>query len=177
MRLVVFIIGLFFSLNTLQADSSEIYKWTDSNGNVHYSDKPAPGAEQVNIPTGEVFSSPSKEPEENPPEEKNTPAETGYEKISIIEPADQTTIRNPQGTVSVALNLQPQLRKEDAVQVLVDGEPISPPKPATVFFLQNLTRGSHTITAQVVNSEGNILKTSDSITIFMMQPRVGMVPH
>ncbi len=35
-------------------------------------------------------------------------------------------------------------------------------------------RGSHTIAVQVVNTEGKVLITSDMVTIYMQQPRVGM---
>ena len=41
--LVIFLIPSLGTADTL-------YKWVDDQGNVHYSDKPAPGATKINIP-------------------------------------------------------------------------------------------------------------------------------
>ena len=34
-------------LTAVAAQSAVIYKWTDANGVVHYSDQPVPGAEKI----------------------------------------------------------------------------------------------------------------------------------
>ncbi len=38
-----------------QPTFAQIYKWTDSQGNVHFSDKPQPGAEKVELPSVQTY--------------------------------------------------------------------------------------------------------------------------
>ena len=156
------------------AETSQIYKWTDSNGQVHFSDKPQPGAEEIQLPKMQGYSVP-KIPATEQPSELIQPDIGHYDTIRIAQPDDQLTIRNTQGYVSVILEIKPKLKVGDKVQILVDGSPIGDPQEATVFALRDINRGSHTIAAQILDAKGQILNTSDSITIFMMPPRVGMV--
>lgn len=167
---------LFFMMGALQA---QIYKWTDSDGNVHFSDQPHQGAEQVDLPPSQTFSAPNQGGNNT-----NVPAvpptgdtERGYKVLKISQPQDQATIRNNQGYVPVIATISPELKSGDMLQILYDGEPLGDPKPTTVFALNDVKRGSHTIAVQVLDEEGNVLTTSEPITIFMHRPRVGMVPQ
>lgn len=168
-------LSLAAAANLSLADSTQIYKWTDSNGNVHFSDKPAPGAEEIKLPQIQTYSSPKQPAEsENSSAAATDEEEAAYELISIAQPNDQETIRNTEGYVPIIVDLKPMLKKGDNVQLIFDGKPLDTPQPTTTFTLQGIERGSHTIAAQVMDSQGNVLKTSDSITIYMMPPRVGM---
>lgn len=40
---------LFVALLSLPLESAEIYRWVDSQGNVHFDARPRPGAEQVEV--------------------------------------------------------------------------------------------------------------------------------
>lgn len=154
---------------------AEIYKWTDSSGNVHFTDEPRPGAEQIELPPAQLFSSPPPPPQKPSPLPELTGDAPKYN-IEIIEPKDQATIRNNQGYVSVMLHVTPELQEGDKLQMIFDGKALGEPQPSTVFALKDVNRGSHTLAAKLVNSAGKTVKTSDSITIFMQRPRVGMVP-
>ena len=169
------ILWIVMAVNSVHAQPEQIYKWTDENGSVHFSDKSHPGAEQVEIPKVQTYSSPKTPTPEKSSDSISDPDTGHYEKISIVQPEDQATIRNPQGYVSVILDLKPKLRDGDKVQVIFDGTPLAEPQAATVFALQDIKRGSHTLAAQVVDIKGNVLNTSDLVTFFMMPPRVGMV--
>jgi len=188
--------GLFFwillVINPVQA---EVYKWTDSKGIVHFSDKPHPDAEKIQLPKVQSYSSPSPvaEPADDSVSDETTtneqdsvksdvPKDTdvtkspAYKNVSIIQPADQETIRNNQGYVSVIVQLEPELKVQDKLQLLFNGVPHGEPQAATVFALTNIDRGSHTISVDVLDAKGKVLKTSNKITIYMQRPRVGMVP-
>ncbi|MCP0914010.1 MULTISPECIES: DUF4124 domain-containing protein [Legionella] len=166
---------LFFTLILLASSLfAQIYKWTDSNGNVHFSDRPHPGAKKIDLPPVQTYSPPPVADET--PEAPSTATLAPYTRIAITQPEDQATIRNNQGSIGVLVQVEPALRAGDKLQILFDGAALGQPQTTMAFELQNINRGSHTIAAQVLDAEGNVLITSESITIFMHRPRVGMVP-
>lgn len=155
---------------------AQIYKWTDGDGNVHFTDKPHPGAEKVELPEVQTFSSPPIP--KLPPEltQKDKSKAVDY-KVSIVDPPDQVTIRNTMGYVPVNVQVEPALKSGDKLQLMFDGMPLGEPQATTVFALRDINRGSHTLSVQVVNEKGKDIAKSKEITIFMQQPRVGMGRH
>lgn len=157
---------------------AEIYKWVDSNGSVHFSDTPQRGAEKINIPEAQTFSSPPPAlPSAKTVAVDNRSEKSRYRSIQIVEPENQLTIRNNQGAIAVSVQLEPDLYPGDQMQLLYDGNPLGPAQTSHLFQINNMFRGSHTISVQVINSEGKIQATSDSITVYVMRPRVNMVPN
>ena len=179
MTLRIFSLSACLMLLTIppaMGDGSTVYKWSDSNGSVIFSDKPHPGAQEIQIPNIQTYSAPKIPQAILPDDSKSEDQEITY-KVSIVQPEDQITIRNPQGYVSVILEVMPPLKNGNKVQLLVDDSPVGSPQDSTVFALQNILRGSHTIVAKVLNSKNKVLTTSDPITFYMMPPRTGMVTH
>ena len=165
---------MVIAINSVHAQTNQIYKWTDANGSVHFSDKSSPGAEEIVLPNVQTYSSPqltdqTKKSDSIPDEEA-----TNY-KISIAQPEDQATIRNPQGEISILVDLKPKLRDGDKVQMIFDDSLLGEPQASTVFALRDIKRGSHTLRVQLLDSKGMVLKTSDLTTIYMMPPRKGMI--
>lgn len=171
-------IGLSFFL-FLTSAQAEIYKWTDSNGTVHFSDVPHSGAQQVILPAQDT-SSPAKgaSPSANVPEKIIENQSQKIEKaVSISQPKAEETIRNNQGYIPVIVNVEPELAKEDLMQVLLDGQPIGKPQHTKLFALDNVLRGEHSIAVQLVDKDNNVITFSEAITVYMQRPRVGMVPQ
>ncbi len=176
MRKYCLAIGMLLATSII-AQTTLIYKWTDSSGNVHFTDKPQPGAEEIKLPAAQTYSSPQTKntsPSNGQAQQSTEEKPNHYENISIVQPSDQETIRNTQGTISVILDIKPKLMPGDNVQMIFDDSLVGQPEATTVIALQDVTRGSHTLTAQVMDSQGNILTKSAMITIYMMPPRVGM---
>lgn len=170
--------GLLIVLSLVaMVSKAEIYKWTDSSGIVHFSDKPHPGATSINLPEAPVASTASPEQTENneaPPLEKKAEAVVEYESISISQPKNEETIRNNQGYVPVITEISPDLHTGDSLQLLFDGKAIGDPQSALVFTLKDVNRGAHTLAVQVVDASQAVLATSESVTFYMQRPRVGM---
>lgn len=168
---------LFLLLLNVSSVQAQIFKWTDSNGNTHFTDRPRPGAVEINLPASQTYT-PSNQNGKNAPPEAKTGGEVdrSYRVLRITQPQDEATIRNNQGYVPVIVNIEPELKPGDKLQILYDGEPLGEPKETTVFALSDVKRGSHTISVQALDEEGNVLNTSKAITIYMHRPRVGMVP-
>ncbi|STX29012.1 Uncharacterised protein [Legionella beliardensis] len=176
--MIKIIISLLFSL-IISPLHAEIYKWTDSQGVVHFSDEPHPGAEKVTLPPIET-TAPQPKPTTPAATTNNASAAAAtheYESIVISQPKTDSTIRNNQGYVSVVVNIEPDLQPGDALQLLFDGQPIGKPQANKIFTLNNVNRGTHTIAVQVVGADGSVLEASDKISIHMQRPRVGMVPQ
>ena len=49
------VISIIMAVSPIHA---QIYKWVDSDGNVNFSDKPHPGAEEIPLPKVQTYSSP-----------------------------------------------------------------------------------------------------------------------
>ncbi|KTD82334.1 DUF4124 domain-containing protein [Legionella waltersii] len=156
---------------------SQIYKWIDSQGIVHFTDKPHEGAEKIKLPETQTYT-PPKTPEEgtteNQKKEEQPTDEEKYTTLSIIQPENEATIRNNQGYIVVAVEVNPELSAGDMVQVIFDGAPMGDPQSNLVFQLNGVYRGSHSIGVQIVTPSGAVIKTSKTIQIFMHRPRVGM---
>ncbi|KTD73105.1 DUF4124 domain-containing protein [Legionella tucsonensis] len=162
--------------------ATQIYKWTDSQGNVHFSDTPRQGAETVIIPETQSFSSPppsTQTPAQKPEqidEDDTVKLNHSYTKIAITQPKTGATIRNNQGFVVVTTEVEPDLRPGDRLQLIYDSGTLGEPQVNPVFEVNDMYRGSHTLAVQIVDADGNVIDTSEPITIYVFRPRVGMVP-
>jgi Domain of unknown function (DUF4124) len=150
---------------------AEIYKWTDSHGNVHFTDKPHKGAKEVELPAVQTFSLP-KVPQPTETKEEETIARS-YKKILITQPEDQATIRNNQGYVAVSVLLEPSLIEGDKIQLIFDGKPMGQPQTSSVFALNNVYRGTHTLAVKILNANDEQIGISQAVTFFMHRARVG----
>ncbi|MDI1351158.1 MAG: DUF4124 domain-containing protein [bacterium] len=165
------ILTLFFCTSYAQ-----IYKWTDEQGVVHFSDHPHQGSEKIKIPEVQAYSPPSPLKTEIPPiEPSSEKKDSAYQSITITQPLNESTIRNNDGYVAAAVQVLPDLIKGDNLQLLFDGAPMGEPQPNVLFQLNGIFRGKHTIAVKIVDEKGETIMTSDTITFYMFRPRVGMV--
>jgi len=154
--------------------NAEVYKWTDASGDVHFSDKPHPGAEKIDLPEVQMYSTPPIPPSIPDNKQAENDSQSVYKNLAIMQPQDQATIRNNEGHLSLIAQASPGLKPGDKFQLLYDGTTLGEPQIAPVFTLKDINRGSHTLVVQIINAEGKVLISSQSTTIFMHRPRVGM---
>jgi hypothetical protein len=152
-HLIILILALALMPSMGTADS--MYKWVDAQGNVHYSDKPAPGATKIDVPKVSTFTPP--QPVAPPcveckrfrpdgaPTDANS-ATTGYTAITISAPTDQETLWNVP-SVTVSVDVKPALQPGDSVTITLDGA--SKVVNGTSATFDDVDRGQHTITASV----------------------------
>ena len=167
---------VFLSLLTCVANA-QVYKWTDSQGVVHFSDTPHFGAETLDNIQTQNYSTPPPVQSTLPVINKELNANTQklYTKLAIIQPEDQATIRNNQGYALVTVEVQPKLFSGNKLQVVFDGKPQGAPQETLIFQLNGIYRGSHNVAVQIVDAAGEVIKTSPKVVFFMQRPRVGMV--
>ena len=158
--------------------AAEVYRWVDSDGNVHYSDNPKDGAEKVEL--GETSVVPALKPQSrsgNRRSERVSSGAAGYESIAIASPAHETTLRNVQG-IAVSIALAPGLRAEEGhlVQLYYDGAAYGEPQSNLQFQIAEAERGAHELVAAVVDASGTELLRSSPSTFYLHQRSVQHPP-
>jgi hypothetical protein len=168
-RLLVVLAALLCAASVLAA----AYRWVDADGVVHYSDRPEPGAEQVQLPTYKPASGAatpvptSRFSRRNDATDETEQKPFSYETLSIASPTLDQTLWNIEGVLNVTLNLQPALQSGHQVRVYFDGTPQM--VNGTSFQLQGVYRGQHNLQAEVIDQSGNLMIRSEPSRFFVQQ--------
>lgn len=173
MRLLLIL--LILSIDTLCY--AAIYKQTDRNGNIIYSDIPvlrnAKTIRSSNSSTEVKSLPPSPVPESKPPVVMEKPP-IPYTLFQISSPKDQETIQN-QPVITVNLLLKPELQMGDQVQLFVDSKPWGNPTISTQIELVNMDRGIHRLYALLLDDKQTILKQTNIITIYVHHASINSI--
>jgi len=164
------IFTLLALLLAIGATADEAYMWTDEEGVVHYSDRPQPGAEVVDL--GQSSTSRSRPaPTTQPAANDEAPAPTvGYESIEFASPSAEETLWNIEGTLNVTVALTPGLRPGHQVRIYFDGTPQM--VSGASFQLQEVYRGVHNLQAEVIDETGKLIIRSRPSRFYVQQNTV-----
>ena len=157
--------------------SAQIYKTTDSQGNVVYTDKPSAAgkpAEEVKLQT--TNTAPPPPDIARPAPAVVTPGseeseQTGYT-IEIATPANETTIPMGPGNFLLSATVAPPLESGEMLQLHMDGIPWGEPQTAASWGLTNIFRGAHDFTVSVLSADGAPLVSSTPVRVFIMRPSI-----
>lgn len=149
-----------------------VYKWTDADGVVHFSDQPVEGAEKIITASGSssrgILSQPA--PNVRAPDAPKKPGALEYTRFSITSPSPDQTFTGDQA-VNVSLALEPGLKPDQTVAWSLNGVQVSNQAPDAVqFTLTDLPRGSYTLSATVTDPLSGESKTADPVTFNVMRP-------
>lgn len=163
----LWIVGLFAAF---AADAAVIYKWTDADGVVHYSDQAVPGAEKIvtagspNVMRGAGARASAVGTTSN-----QKPAGLGYSVCAIESPAKEQVFFGDE-IVPVRLHVDPSLKANQAVTWHLNGKQLDQAPEAVAFALQSLPRGTYAIAATVTDIDSGESQSTDSITFYVRQP-------
>jgi hypothetical protein len=164
-------------LAAFASPAAVVYKWTDSNGVVHYSDQPAPGAEKIVTSSSTAGSStgprpaPANSPPAASPQSSGQVRGLGYTIFSITAPtADQTYFGDD--VVSASLALSPGLQPGHTITWQLNGAAVSDPGTSTNITLPPLERGSYVISAIVTDQATGASLSADNVAFFVRQPSI-----
>lgn len=166
---LLFITLLVFSLGT--AAQQTIYRTTDAQGNVVFTDTPPTNgaqAERVEIrPTNTV------RPVEVP--SPAAPADTSQEEVvsysvTITDPANETSFPMGPGNFSVSASVTPPISEVENLQLFIDGTARDEPQRESSWDLTNVFRGRHDLTVGVIDASGKTIALSDPVTVFVHRP-------
>ncbi len=151
------------SLIALPGFSTTVYKKVKEDGTIIFSDQPFDDAQKIEVDPVPVMNiAPVKLPETSSEPQQETPSD--YKTLAITQPAMDESFVNNGGNVTVNLQIEPPLFPAHKVQLLMNGAVKVSPGTSTSFNFSNLNRGSYTIQAQILDQNGKLIKSSQSIT-------------
>ena len=151
------------------AEAREVYRWVTPDGTVHYADEPRPGANRILLPewVPPKIIRPMAPPLTLPAVDSPEPG--GYRQLAITSPAPEENIHDNQGIVKVSVQVSPRLvaDKDHLIQLLLDGQARGKPSPALRQSFEGVERGEHTVAAQVLDRNNQVLMTSEPVVFYM----------
>ncbi len=154
---------------------AEVYRQTDSQGNVTFTDTPGKGAEAVKIGPVTTIKMPKlrdiKAPSAPEPQPASDSTGTPYSKIRFTSPQDQQAFYSGNGNIELQVTSTPPLQDGDRFEVMLDGQPVGQGQGGT-FAVRNVFRGTHKAQVNVVDQKGRPVATGESITFTVHRPSV-----
>lgn len=152
-----------------------VWTWVDENGQRHFSDRPVPGAREIELRDAQTFSSPT--PSARQPAASaltDSSGETGepsrpYSVFNVVSPSQQETLWNIEGTLDVQVELEPPLQPGHHLDVYLDGQRVSLGATGNQFTVPEVYRGLHTMQAVVADSNGDEVLRSLAVTFMVQQ--------
>lgn len=155
------------------------YRWVDDKGVVHYSDRPQPGADKVNLPSAQTYNSgspASKTPVPAPPVVSAPPAvsaplgavATG--ECLITAPQNEQTFNNAYSLTITAKGPMPGPTIGE-VRLLLDGG-LNQKGPASEFVVNPIDRGMHRAIVVFMNAGGGELCRTKPVTFYVRKPTI-----
>jgi hypothetical protein len=148
-----------------------VWKWVDAQGVTHYSDRPVPGAERVELrvgTTGTVASPPSASSSSSAP--KRDKAGPAYRNFEIWKPSNDEVFFNVAGKVDVNVRVEPSLQSDHTLSLYLDGRLVEGFPPNTQqFSLSDVFRGSHGVVAVITDARGERLAETPSVIFHVRQ--------
>lgn len=138
--------------------TAEVYKWIDAEGNTHFSDMApdnVPQAEKLVVPPVNT-STPSRQNHSATRSPRSTQMSSRYDTLTIISPQNDQAVRANDGSINVSCQLQPPLRtnRRHQIRFMLDGNLVGTPGSNCQLSLSNISRGAHTVSAEVVDTNG-----------------------
>jgi hypothetical protein len=146
--------------------SAKVYKLVLPDGSVQFSDKPQEGAEEVKLPSVQTFPPPPAPTNRASPSAPQQDAGATYESIKVVSPKPDETLRDNAGTVDVTVALEPSLRSDHTVEIILDGKAIGR-GAATSASISNVDRGTHSVSAVVKDADDNVVATAPAVTFHL----------
>lgn len=164
------IFAVLIAVLTASIVMAQVYRWTDAEGTVHYSDRPPDGAEQIYLPASTHGSRPYARPAAIAATSNETtePADPfSYDSIEVSAPAAEETLWNIGGVLNVSVHVQPSLQPGHQMRVYFDG--IANLISGSNFQIQEVHRGAHNIQAEVLDENGQLMGRSQPHRFYVQQ--------
>jgi hypothetical protein len=161
---------LLSMLTAVSALATETWRWRDAEGVIHYSDRPVPGAERIDVNVSQHSSSEEAAPAATPQRPRAADPAPIHYRCEMLRPANDEVF-NSVTAVTATVALEPGLTEGARLQVYLNGAAYGAwPPGVQTYTLENLVRGSYTISARVVDANGTALCTGPSINFHIRQP-------
>ncbi len=158
MKIATVIAGSLLALAIPLVEATTIYKTVDNNGNIIFTDTRSKGqpGETVNLrPITSISPVPTYSPA---PFSITAPKKASYSHLAITEPSHESTVRNPE-IVTVRVAIKPRIQFGHIVRLRLNGDVVAESRQRPTFELKEVERGTHTLTAEIVNREQQVVRS------------------
>lgn len=148
--------------------TAQVYKSTDEQGNVTFSDTADANADEVHL------SPPNTVKAVDIPTEPPTPTETAADDAYVVvvsSPANDSVIANGLVGFTVTTRISPKLASGHQLQLTIDGEVHS--NSQGTFRVDSISRGPHSLRVALINDKGAMLAQSSPVNVFAYRPSIG----
>jgi hypothetical protein len=162
--------GIMLSLVSLES-LAQVYKQVDEDGNITYTDQPDSAADTATLaklsPLNQIptLLAPTDDKALAETADGETELFAGYNSALIVSPENDSIIPHSQISIVIQLSLSPHLQAGHRVQFWFDGAPQDQPVAATSYQIDNIERGSHSLSARVLNAQGQLLISTASVEV------------
>ncbi len=158
---------------------AQAYRWVDEDGLVHYSDRPRPGAEQIELPSSNTnvvrrrqqTASTTRNNRGADTESADDSGPFSYETLEVSSPAAEETLWNIGSVLNVSLNLQPGLQPGHQIRVYFDGD-LRATVQSTSMQIDEVWRGVHNIQVEVLDETGQMMIRSMPNRFYVQQTNI-----
>ena len=178
------VVSLLLALAPVMASAATVYRHIDEQGNVSYSDRPDQGEAVTLSPLTVVPATPdasSSSSLNNRPQPGNSSSQSAsspflpYTTFRIASPNNEQTLPTGYaGNVQVELSIEPALRDDHRVRLLVDGQISQSAMHTSVFMVTGLNCGEHQLVAELLDANGRVRHRSEPVTLFVQRASVNM---
>lgn len=170
MRLLLLLVIICFSTTVV----AQMYKWTDADGKIIYSDQPNPNGseEKIKSPPPTTSKPPAttqRTPTTTPTKANDTRGRVRYTAFSIDQPMNDEGVRENAGNLKVNMSITPNLNtaRNHKIEIFLDGKKAGETASLSYQF-KNMDRGTHTLIAKVVDGSGKVYKSA-SVTFHLLR--------
>ncbi len=158
--------------------TAQVYQRIGPNGEIHFSDQPGLDAQPVEVRPAQTVTLPSLPPRAGSSDQQGggttnsaNAAAPGYTAFTIVSPAGGEGVRANDGNVTIRLSLEPELVPGHVIRLNLDGEDGEQIRSGghLAFPLTNLSRGRHSVEAQVMDDKGNVLMRAGPVSFYVLR--------
>lgn len=163
--------------------SAAVYQYLDENGNIVFSDKEVPGSieRKIYVPPVVTFRKNEEAAKKTAPADgslidvvtvsENEKKAKPYVKFKISKPVDDEAYRDNLGNVNVQLFISPSLQVSfgHKIKVEFDGKTLPGSWTSSTISFSNVDRGTHSISAFIVDKSGSKIKSSATHTFHLLR--------
>ncbi|HEY3515922.1 MAG TPA: DUF4124 domain-containing protein [Gammaproteobacteria bacterium] len=162
---------LLSALSGTAASAAPAWTWVDAEGTRHYSDRPVPGAEQVELAGAQAFGSSRANRATRTTGQGDAAGVPGapYQSIEVVSPAEQETLWNIGTNLPVQVRFQPALQPGHRYDLLLDGQRRNVNTASPRVTLPDVFRGEHSLQVVVIDSAGTEVMRSSARVFFVQQ--------
>ena len=141
-------------------ETSNVYRWVDDSGVVNFSNVDSDKGEKIEIL--ETMKIPSIKWSMAADEDSIILEKKMNPKLSISSPIDQSAFYSTQGNVNIKIDNDQPIPEDMNLIVRLDDRIVGA-KNATNIELSNVNRGTHTVSVELVNKDGESVSKSSSV--------------